>query len=177
MNWLALQWGRGEFRSPLVCEIDGTAHRGLRRLLITSGPRHLDPPVNRLRFFDLEVPAGTHCVTAMGDAPNVLGSLAVLHRGPSRVDTADHDFASALRRERGFEYEIVQGILKLGASADPDALREVDFSGGRARLTTIQRGSDAYRRLADLSGRKLQLVLEASDGTRLQFDLVQRELR
>jgi hypothetical protein len=42
----------------------------------------------------------------------------------------------------------------------------------------VQRGSDAYRRLADFGQRrKLHLLLEAPDGTRLGFDLVQFGLR
>ena len=42
----------------------------------------------------------------------------------------------------------------------------------------VDRGTDAYRRLADFGDRrKLGLVLEAPDGTRLSFDLVQFGLR
>jgi hypothetical protein len=176
LNWLALQWSRGDFRAPVVCEIDGVAHRGLRRVLVSPGPRHLDPAVNRLRFYDLEVPPGSRCVTEWGEAPNVIGSLTFLRRGTSRVDTAEHDFRSALRREGGFEYEIPSGRLKVGPSHDPEALHEVDFGGGRLRLTQVERGSDAWRRLAEFTTPvKRQLELEAPDGTRLTFDLVQFE--
>src|SRR5512139_545532 len=60
---LALEWARGDFRSPLVCEIDGAPRLGLRRVTIAPGPPSLERPAAHLRFFDLEVPAGTHCGT------------------------------------------------------------------------------------------------------------------
>ena len=55
-----------------------------------------------------------------------------------------------------------------------EALQEVDFSGGTARILTVERGTDAFRRLAEYGDRrKLTLVIEAQDGTRLNLDLVQ----
>jgi hypothetical protein len=57
-------------------------------------------------------------------------------------------------------------------------LREVDFRGGTADIRKVERGSDAFRRLAEFGQRrKLSLRLEAPDGTRLSFDLVQFGLR
>lgn len=176
-NALALRWVRGEFRAPLVCEIEGVAHRGLRRVLVEPGPGRVSPEVNSLRFYDLELPAGSRCVTeTRGPSPNVTGAVSFLRRGRSRPDSAQRDFAATLRREGGFSFEIASGKLRIGPSQDPDAARVVDFRRGEARFEEIRRGSDAWRRLADLPGRrKLKLRLEAPDGTSLEFDLVQLE--
>ena len=175
LNRLALDWARGDFRSPLVCEIDGTARLGFRRVTIVGAPPTLEQPVARVRFFDLEVPDGTHCGTeTVPDVPNVVGTLALAHRGRSHADTAARDFASTLRREGGFEYAIVGGQLELAATHDPAASRQVDFRGGRAWLGDVKRGSDAWRRLAEYPvPRKLTLRLEAPDGSSFELDLVE----
>jgi hypothetical protein len=172
---LALEWTRGDFRSPLVCEIDGAPRLGLRRVTIEPGPATLERPAAHVRFFDLEVPAGTHCGTETEkDVPNVIGTLALVHRARSRPDTAARDFASTLRREGGFEYEIVSGRLDLQAAHDPGAARRVDFRGGRAFVAEVKRGTDAWRRLAEYPvPRKLTLRVEAPDGTSLALDLVE----
>jgi hypothetical protein len=177
---LALEWARGEYRAPLICEIDGAPHRALRRILVSPGPRNSRTPMNRLAFFDLEAPAGTRCHDEMGaNQPNAIGSLALALETRARPDTAQHDFDAALRREGGFEFQIRAGRLRLGApGVDPDTLPVVDFSGGTAEFRKVKRGSDAFRRLAEFGQlRKLTLVIEAEDGTRLSFDLVQFGLR
>jgi hypothetical protein len=173
-NTLALLWSRGDFRAPLVCEIEGEAHRGFRRVLVEAGPPQVVPEVNRLRLYDLEVPPGSKCVTeTRGATPNVVGVLSFLRRGRSRPDTAQRDFSASLRKDGGFSFEVVSGRLRVGPSEDPEAQRVVDFRGGEVRFEEIRRGSDAWRRMADLpASRKLNLQLEAKDGTRLEFDLV-----
>ena len=173
-NVLALLWSRGDFRAPLVCEIAGEAHRGFRRVLVEAGPPQVSPEVNQLRFYDLEVPAGSRCVTeTRGPSPNVLGMLSFLRRGRSRPDTAQRDFTATLRRDGGYTYDVVGGKLRVGPSEDPEALRLVDFRGGQVQFEEIRRGTDAWRRVADLpASRRLKLSLEAPDGTRLEFDLV-----
>jgi hypothetical protein len=173
-NTLALLWSRGDFRAPLVCEIAGEAHRGFRRVLIEAGPPQVAPEVNRLRFYDLEVPPGSHCVTeTRGASPNVLGVISFLRRGRSRPDTAQRDFSAALRKDGGFSFEVVSGQLRIGPSEDPEALRVVDFRRGAVHFEEIRRGTDAWRRMADLpASRKLTLRLEATDGTLLEFDLI-----
>ena len=114
-NTLALLWSRGDFRAPLVCEIAGEAHRGFRRVLVEAGPPQVAPEVNRLRFYDLEVPPGSRCVTeTRGASPNVLGVISFLRLGRSRPDTAQRDFAAALRKDGGFRYEVVSGRLRIG---------------------------------------------------------------
>ena len=44
LNELALGWTRGDFRSPLLCEVGDQVRRGLRRIVIEPGPRHVQPP-------------------------------------------------------------------------------------------------------------------------------------
>ena len=180
LNELALEWIRGEYRAPLICEIEGVPYRSLRRILVSPGPRDARTPMNRLALFDLEAPEGTRCHDETGgEQPNAIGSLALALEARARPDTAQRDFELALRKEAGFEFQIRAGRLRLGAPGQAaSALREVDFSGGTADVRTVQRGSDAFRRLADFGQRrKLSLVLEAPDGTRLSFDLVQFGLR
>lgn len=177
---LALQWARGEYRAPLICEIDGVPRRALRRILVNPGPRHSRTSMNRLAFFDLEAPEGTRCHDQTGaDEPNLIGSLALALEAHSRPDTAHRDFDTTLRRKGGFDFRIRAGRLRIGAPGEQtSALSEVDFSGGTASIHEVKRGSDAFRRLAEFGQlRKLRLVLEARDGTRLSFDLVQFGLR
>lgn len=180
LNELALEWARGEFRAPLICEIDGVPHRALRRVLVSPGPRYARIPMNRLAFFDLETPEGTRCHDETGGVePNAVGSLALALEDYSRRDTVRRDFDTALRKEGGFDFRIRAGRLRIGAPGEETStLPEIDFSGGTARIRTVKRGSDAFRRLAEFGQlRKLSLVLEAPDGTRLSFDLVQFGLR
>jgi hypothetical protein len=180
LDELALEWIRGEYRAPLICEIDGVPYRALRRVLVSPGPRKARTPVNRLTLFDLEAPEGTRCHDETGlDQPNAIGSLALALEAPSRPDTAQRDFAAALRRNGGFQFQIRTGLLRLGAPGETaDGLRKVDFSGGTAEIRMLERGSDRFRRLADFGERrKLGLSLQAEDGTRLSLDLVQLGLR
>ncbi len=136
--------------------------------------------MNRLAFFDLETPKGTRCHDETGgEEPNLIGSLALALEDYSRRDTVRRDFDTALRREGGFDFQIRAGRLRLGAPGEETStLPEVDFSGGTAKIRRVERGSDAFRRLAEFGQlRKLRLVLEAPDGTRLSFDLVQFGVR
>ena len=180
LNEFALEWTRGEYRAPLICEIQGVPHRALRRILVSPGPREARTPMNRLAFFDLEAPEGTRCHDETGgEQPNAIGSVALALDARPRPDTAQRDFDLALRREGGFQFQIRTGRLRLGDPGEAaSALREVDFSGGTADIRKVERGSDAFRRLVEFGERrKLSLVLEAPDGTRLSFDLVQFGLR
>jgi len=180
LNELALEWTRGEYRAPLICEIDGVPYRALRRVLVSPGPRRARTPMNRLAFFDLEAPEGTRCQDETGGAqPNAIGSVALALEVRPRPDTARRDFDAALSKKGGFEFQIPVGRLRVGAPGEAvSALQEIDFSGGTAEIRKVERGSDAFRRLADFGERrKLTLVLQAPDGTRLSLDLVQFGLR
>jgi hypothetical protein len=176
LSQLALEWTRGEYRAPLICEIDGVPYRALRRVLVGPGPRSSPTPMNRLTLFDLEAPERTRCHDETGVVqPNAIGSLGLVLEARSRPDEARRDFDAALRKEGGFEFRIRAGRLRMGAPGEPTTkLREVDFRGGTADIRQVERGSDAFRRLAEFGERrKLGLVLEAPDGTRLRLDLVQ----
>jgi hypothetical protein len=160
LNVLALDWARGRYLSPVICETDGELVRGGRRLLITPGPRHARPPTDRILFSDLE-----------------LGQLEFRHLARARPDTAQRDFKAALRRDRGFEFAIARGTLRI-QPVGSDEPRDVDFGGGEARLHAIAPGSDDARLLGDLIGlRKLVLELESPDGTLLRLPLLMTELR
>ena len=178
LNALALDWSRGRYLSPVICETEGDFTRGGRRLLITPGPRHAVPLVNRILFSDLEVPDATRCFDELGrEQPNVVGQLQFRHPGRSRVDTAQRDFKAALRRDKGFEFRVTGGTLRIQTVGESES-RDVAFRGGLARLHAIGPGSDDARALSDLVGlRTLLLELEAPDGTRLRLPLLMTELR
>ncbi len=178
LNMLALGWTRGDWRAPLVCTIEGVAHRGLRRVLIAPGPRHVRPLTARVQLFDLEIPGGTRCTDENArPQPNALGSLYYHLEGISRPDNAERDFQDVLRREGAFEFRVKRGRLRVGGE-DGEPPREVDFAGGTARFAVVKRGTDAYRRLAGFGDRRrLTLALEAPAGDRLDLDLVQFGLR
>jgi hypothetical protein len=171
---MALKWSLGSFASPLICELEGRPVRGLRRVEITSGPTRIQPPVNRIRFIDMEVEDASRCfVELAGDTPNVTGSLHIRLLGSHSPDAAQRDFRESLRRRRGFEFTITKGVLQIQEVAQPaPPPRAVDFSRGRAKLSELPDGSDTARLLAPFpSPRKLQLELEARDGTTLSFPL------
>jgi hypothetical protein len=176
----ALAWARGGFASPVVCRFADRAQRGLRRVVITPGPRTSELRVNRVQFFDLEATGAERCHDELGgDEPNVIGSLYVTYtaRRP-RSDTPERDLKQDL--ERGsLEFEIVRGRLRIGPPAEPAAApRDVDFAGGKLSLGPIATGSDDARRVADVPGsREVRLVAEAKDGTRVAIPLVEMEPR
>lgn len=178
---LALEWTRGVYRSPLLCELEGETRRGLRRILVTPDSRRGGrEPSNQIAFYDLEVPEATKCHSDVGgDEPNVVGRLRFEHDARSRPDTARYEFKKALEREGGFTFQVEAGTLRVGpAAAKPEALEAVEFAGGTLEVSRIEPGTDAARRLADFGRtRKLRLELEAPDGTSLAFDLVQFDER
>ncbi len=176
---LALDWARGEYRGPLICAIDGTHHVALRRLLIRPKPGHRGAPLNQILLFDLEAPPGVSCTNAAGGAAlNVSGRLEITLDAPARPDLAKHEFESALRRERGFEFLVRSGELSVSPLNSKQPAKRVDLRGGHARLRLIEPGSDAERRLRDFRGpRQLLLELRAPAGDELAFELVQVDER
>jgi hypothetical protein len=180
LGTLALNWARGHFATPLVCEIDGRPVRGLRRVLIEPVSKRLGHPAAQITFVDLEPGAAKRCFNDFGQPePNLVGSLEIRHLGSHHPESARRDFKEALRRKQGFEFAITSGHLRLQEVQQPPAPTEiVDFARGRAKLRLIAPGSDAARRLADFrSPRKLLLDLQTRDGRQLSFPLVLRELR
>ena len=178
LNLLSLQWARGRYLSPVICEIDSKLVRGGRRLTIMPGPRHARPRVNTILFSDLEVPTATRCFDDLGGPqPNVKGRLNFRLPGHSRPDSARHDFEAALRRSQGFEFHISEGILRIQIVGE-EKTRDVDFMGGTARLTLVADSTDDARVLRDLKGlRKLVLDVRAEDGTSLRLPLVMTQRR
>ncbi|HBZ71526.1 MAG TPA: hypothetical protein DEP35_18100 [Deltaproteobacteria bacterium] len=174
INALALDWARGQYRAPMVCEFEAGPQRVVRRLVIAPIPSEV-PVQNRIEFPDPEAPGARRCFSELGsDEPFVAGGVRITMRERSRPDTASHDFEQSLRREHGFEFEVLGGKLKVGkygATADPP--KEVDFSHGKAKLHLVEPGSDAARLLSDfhnLPGFTLELI--SPDGTQLVFRLV-----
>jgi hypothetical protein len=168
LNQRALAWATGEYVAPLVCEFPQGVKRGVRKLRVTPGPRHHRPPVARLSFPGMELPAGTVCTNDTGHPqPNVTGSILLQLQAISRPDIADHEFAEALERNGGFNFDVREGALEISGE-------RVDFEDGSARFTLVRPGMDAHRRLQDVPAlRKLELQLKAPDGTELVFDLAQ----
>lgn len=167
-------WARGRYSSPIVCQVEGEPRRALRRLVVQPlGPEATQPGV-RLLFPDPEAPGATRCFSELGpEEPRVEGSLVLAHEGRSRPDTAQHDFQSTLRRDGGFELVIRAGRLQV-KGWDGATARDVDFAKGTARLRSVRPGADEARILAQYpAARALVLELEATDGTRLVFPMVQ----
>ena len=177
---LALGWSHGRFASPVICQLDGRPVRGLRRIVISPGPAHVRPLVNRIVFVDMEVEEATRCIAELqGDVPNVTGQVQFRLHSTRRSDTAQRDFREQLRRKQGFEFDIVSGGLKIQPVTRPETpALGVDFRGGKLSLHEIQKGTDASRLLAPFpSPRKLLLELSARDGTKLSFPLYMTDPR
>jgi hypothetical protein len=156
--------------------VEGTPRQALRRIRIHPGPRQAARPSLRITFYDLDAPPGTRCSSISGQAePNVIGALELVWDGRTRPDTGEVDFRNLLRHERGLDFRIDSGRLRVGdVEAGRPGERVVDFAGGTARVEPVVRGSDAARRLAGLGGqRQLGLAIEAPDHLRLSFDLVE----
>ena len=180
LNQRALQWLRGRWASPIVCERNGNAQRTLRRLVVSPGPRHVRPPVDRLAFYGVEIESASRCSDAMGAAaPDVRGTLLLTLPGISRPDLAQSDFQRALRQSGGFDFSVVSGRLRLASWGEAAEPQIVDFAGGTIRARSVRRGSDAARILSDLEGpRKLTLEVESPDGAvTLSFYMVFYDFR
>ncbi len=178
LNLLALHWARGQYGSPVVCEVEGSPVRAVRRVLVAPSPAsegsHL--VAARIQFPDPEAPGATRCFSELGaEEPRVEGALTILLPGRSRPDTARYDFDAAVRRDGGFRFEIRSGVLRVKGWGPGDAEpRSVDFAGGHAWLRIVRGGSDPERLLRSFSSpRKLTLDLDAPGGESLHFPLFQ----
>jgi len=172
MNDMVLSWMRGNYASPIVCKMAGGVHRGLRRILIDAGPKSTRPAVDLVRFVDLEAEAAERCFTEIGGStPNIIGELQVRHPTHRPRDTAVRDFKVALKREHGFDVDIVSGRLTIRAVGPSAAAAEViDFRAGSLRLHLLREGSDGLRLLKDLpSPRQALLEIETRKGRKFSF--------
>ncbi len=172
---MAVMWAQGEYRSPMICEIDGQPARALRRVVVRPGPRRGARLSGRLTFFDLEAPSNTVCYGETGgDQPNLIGALYFVLEGRANSDTARHDFDETLRRKGGFAFDVTGGSLRGGPpGAATGGLPAFELAEAELRVDTVARGSDAFRRLADFGARdKRVLTLQLADGRSWSFDLV-----
>lgn len=179
LNALALDWLRGRYASPVVCEGAGRAARAIRRVVVAAGPRHARPAVDRMTFHGIDQEGADRCTDVLGvEQPEVRGTLEVTLPGASRPDMARADFQRALRYQDGFDFAVSSGHLQLRGWGPEAAVRVVDFAGGTARVRVVRPGSDAARILADFDGpQKLSLELSAPGGEALSFHLALYDLR
>lgn len=180
LNLRALDWLRGRWAAPTLCEREGGVETHYRRLVIAPAPRHVRPISNRITFHAFDVEGLEDCKDAFGrPAPDVRGSIVVTLPGMSRPDLAQAEFQRAMRSTGGFDFEIVSGRLRFtgwGADAQP---RIVDFEGGEARVRDVRRGSDEARLLAAYDApQKRTFELRSADGeTTLAFPMVFYDFR
>ena len=177
---LAVNWVRGQYASPLVCEIDGEPTRGLRRVLVTPSPAASRIPLGRLLFVEMKTEGATRCFTDLGKtAPNLRGTLQFRLPGSARPDTALRDLKALLKRNKGLEFTIVSGELtRQVVGAKPDAPERIDYTGGRLRFDLARQGSDTHRVLADFeSPRKLRMTLAPREGPEISLPLFLVKLR
>jgi hypothetical protein len=175
LNLRALDWLRGRWASPMICERGGEPVETARRLVIQPGPKHVRPAADRITFYGVELDDAERCSDVLGaEVLDVRGSILVTLPGMSRPDLAQAEFKRTLRQDGGFDFEVVSGRLRLVGWGEDRTPRIVDFSGGAARVHEVRRGSDGARLLADLaSPRKLSFELESADGAeRLAFPMV-----
>ena len=177
---LALAWARGGYASPVICRFGDKVERGIRRIVISPGPRSVERRVDRVNFVDLGASGGTRCHDELGvEEQNVVGTLLIAYTAKRpRSDTPQRDLEQELK-SGPLTFDIVGGKLRLGAATQAaESLPEVDFEGGKLRLGMVERGSDDARRLSDFaSERRLRLEAEARDGTRFAMPLVEYERR
>ena len=177
---LAVDWARGRYNSPLVCEIDGELVRGLRRLLVTPAPRQSVAPMGRLIFVEMDTERASRCFTDLGArVVNLKGTLKIRLPGPPRPDSARRELKGLLKREQAVTFDVVSGVVVETPIGKTDVEpRSVDFAGGTARLERVREGSDTERLLADYaSPRKLRLEVRATDGTTIDLPIFLTDFR
>ena len=178
LNALVVNWAMGHYASPILCEIEGRLVRGVRRVLLK--PRQtFGRPVNlEVHFIDIQPDEATRCVNSTGqDQPNIFGKVWLQIPGIPHPETAKRDFKRRLKRDKSFDFEIVEGHLKLQPVAVPIPAPHVeDFRGGQATLGPAMPATDAARELAPFkSQRKMLLTLKSTSGPTLQLPLFLRE--
>lgn len=174
MNALVVDWSTGRFASPVMCEIGGELVRGVRRVILRPRPTMGRPVQLAVHFIDMKPEGASRCINAMGaPQPNALGKLLLQVPGTPHPETAARDFKRTLKRQKYFDLDVTEGVVKLQEVATPPAEPKiVDFRGGRARIGPVLPATDAARELAPFeSPRNVLLVVEAPDGERLVLPL------
>ncbi|MBW2313406.1 MAG: hypothetical protein JRH10_04370 [Deltaproteobacteria bacterium] len=180
LNRRALDWLRGRWASPIVCDYEGSARSRLRRLVIAPAAKHVRPTANRITFHGVDTDVASRCSDILGvPAPDVRGSLLVTLPGISRTDLANVEFQRAMRQRGGFDFDIMSGRLRLASWAEGAEPRIVDFAGGVARVRMAKRGTDAARILAPFdSPEKRTFEVETADGAeKLSFHMMLYDFR
>lgn len=179
LNFMALSWARGRFMGPVICMREGSAGDAIRRVIISPGPRHARPQVDRIAFHPIEVDGAERCTDELGGKqPDLQGNLHITLPGRPRRDLAQAEFNRALRQEHGFEFAIVGGRLRVTGWGEERETKLVDFSGGVARMLEVRPGSDAARMLTGFGdSRRLSLEIESPEGLRVRLLLVQYDVR
>jgi hypothetical protein len=179
LNLLALDWIRGRYAYPVVCEGGGEARRAVGRLVTSPGRKGARPTTNRITFHGFDVSGASSCKDVMGSGlPEVQGSIEVTLPGARRPDLAPSDFQRILRTQGGFDFDIVSGRLRLTDWSEARASRLVEFKGGTARYRRVRRGTDADRILSAFeSPHKLTLELTAPGSETLRFPLALYDVR
>lgn len=173
-NDLIIEWASGRYASPVMCEIDGEMVRGIRRLILKPRYSLGRPTQLAIHFIDMRPDTATRCINATAvPQPNVLGKVLLQYPGTPHPETAMRDFKRGLARDKGFDLDPMEGMLKIQDVADPTPeARLVDFRGGKASLRLVLPATDADRELsAFTSPRKFVLTLEAPGGERLVLPL------
>jgi len=175
------EWSRGNWASPVFCRIGGETVRGIRRVLIEPA-RNALPGRTELdvRFVDMQVDDAERCFDVIGtEIPNLTGRIQLRFNGTSHSETVRRDFERALRRDRGFEFDVVHGRLGVHVVAPGEPVRRVqDMKGTQAWIRTPGPSSDATRALAEFaSRRKLELEITEPDGTSYRLPLFLTEQR
>jgi hypothetical protein len=178
---MATEWARGNWASPVYCRIDGETVRGIRRVLIEPAKNPIPGRIElEVRFIDMQVENAERCFDLVGtEVPNLVGKMQLRFIGTSHPETVERDFERALRRDRGFEFDVVRGRLRVeivGPGENRDRVQDVARSTAWIRRPAP--ASDADRALAEFrSPRKLELELIVEDGPTYRLPLFLTERR
>jgi len=175
------EWARGNWASPVYCRIGGETVRGIRRVLIEPAR---DPMPGRteleVRFIDMQVADAERCFDLVGtEVPNLVGKVQLRFNGTSHPETVQRDFERALRRDRGFAFDVVRGRLRVEIVGPGDNRGRVDdLARTGAWLRVPARGSDGERALSEFaSPRKLELEFSVENGATYRLPLFLTEQR
>jgi hypothetical protein len=173
---LVVEWARGRYASPLLCEMDGKLVRGVRRVILRppASSHHRSSLV--IQFIDIKADDASRCVTSTGQPmPNLVGQVELRLPGSDHPETARRDFKRAMQREHGFDFDVLNGIVRVQTITSPPApISKVDYRGGRAALRLALPATDAAREMAEFqSPRKLVLSLQPAAGAPIELPIFQ----
>ena len=174
LDELIIEWSRGRYASPVFCELGSGLVRGIRRIVIKPESHPARRPTLSVQLIDMRPEDATRCVNSVGRGiPNAIGRLRLTRVDRPHPETGSRDFKQGLRKDRGFDFRIASGVLKLqDVTEEPSEPRIVDFVGGAGRIGLVLPATDGQRELADFqSPRKRLLTLESPGGETLVFPI------